>query len=67
MRNRNGTGALALFALLAVLGTVSAYGYGTSSISLASSAGSINKGAGTSVSYAVNLASGNTWGRISVW
>lgn len=38
------------------------YGYGTSSISLSQSSGTVATGASTSVNYTVNLASGNTWG-----
>ncbi|MCL5239290.1 MAG: hypothetical protein M1286_02365 [Candidatus Marsarchaeota archaeon] len=55
--------ALIILALsFLVVNTVSAYGYGTSSITLASSSVSLSPGNGTSVGYTVSLASGSTWG-----
>jgi hypothetical protein len=56
-------GAFAVLAFsLLMVNIASAYGYGTSSISLGSYSASITSGASTSTSYTVNLASGSTWG-----
>jgi len=54
--------ALALLVFATLLGTSFAGGLGTSSISMASSSGAVGQGSSTTVSYTVNLASGNTWG-----
>jgi hypothetical protein len=56
-------GAFAVLAFsLLMVNIASAYGYGTSSISLGTYSASVVAGAGTSTSYTVNLASGSTWG-----
>lgn len=55
--------AISVLAALFLAGSAAAqYGYGTSSIALNSTSGAATAGAGTSVGYTVNLASGNTWG-----
>lgn len=41
---------------------VSAYGYGTSSISLSKSSVNVLPGSSATINYTVNLATGNTWG-----
>lgn len=57
------TGAIgALILALALVGTVSAAGYGTSSISLSSNSANVIAGNAITVNYTVNLASGSTWG-----
>ncbi|MDE1855227.1 MAG: hypothetical protein KGH57_02835 [Candidatus Micrarchaeota archaeon] len=61
MRKHIAALSMLLFSLL-VVNVASAYGYGTSSISLASGSARLTSGNGTSVSYTVNLASGSTWG-----
>ena len=53
--------AMLVFSLL-MANVVSAYGYGTSSISLNSNGSSLAAGGSTSVGYTVSLASGSTWG-----
>ena len=56
--------ALAILAMVLAVLLPSAYavGYGTSSISLSSSAVRIAPGNSTTVNFSVNLSSGNTWG-----
>ena len=61
MGNKTTALAIVLFSLMLV-NIASAYGYGTSSISLASSSASLRPGNGTSVGYTVSLASGSMWG-----
>ncbi len=51
---------LSMFAVL--IPSVSAYGYGTSSISFAQQSANISAGSNAMVGYTVNLASGSTWG-----
>ena len=61
MRGTTGALIILVFSLLAI-NTASAYGYGTSSVSMSRGSASVPQGGGSSVNYTVNLASGNTWG-----
>ena len=53
---------LVIGAFLVALPVASAYGYGTSSITLSQPVVNISAGGSASVGYTVNLASGSTWG-----
>lgn len=62
IRKHFGTASTLLLIALALVGTVSAAGYGTSSISVSPGAASITPGNSTTAGYTVSLASGGTWG-----